>query len=406
MHFSKLFLQNKIYYFGMVNTVEYSSMVEDNLYIGAGSNKIISIIRALRSVNVKAYLVSSPVLNINSNRKYIKSAILKSKVGPQYFIATSPNRVLRKLLSLIFFAIFCIRNVKKGDKVIFYNHCTEYIFGLIILFMRGNKGILDIEDAPGSDEKGIYGISSIIRFKIFRLLTKQESLIVGDSLAKEIGLKKYCVLHGSVDNKYAINNILTKIQNKTTFPIIIHYGGSLISELGVDIFCDGVKLLLGEPKANNGHLKFIITGFGSEWKIYDLIDACKNSKIKIEYQPNADPKTYQKILQKCDASLSLRIPNNSMTNRTFPSKVIEITGNGLLLITTKINDLTAIFDKESAFYLNEANSIDFKNVILEVIESIQKVDRIRLSGYRVCINNYSDNVVGNKVANFIYRNNI
>ena len=54
-----------------------------------------------------------------------------------------------------------------------------------------------------------------------------------------------------------------------------------------------------------------------------------------------------------------------MSKTTFPSKVIEYAQNGLLVITTRIDDVTALFEKNAVYLDNET-----PEALANIIETI------------------------------------
>ena len=62
----------RVFYFGMINTAKYAELCDENLHVGAGSSKMLSVIRALRSVGVKGWIISLPVLGAASRINFKK----------------------------------------------------------------------------------------------------------------------------------------------------------------------------------------------------------------------------------------------------------------------------------------------------------------------------------------------
>lgn len=396
--------KQRLFYFGMVNTQPYANWLNLPLHIGAAANKMTGVVRALRCVGTHAYLVSMPVLGHFAQKRHAKGIVFKDSSCPQIFLPVAANRYIRKIISLFFFAWFCILKIRPIDRVIFYNHSIEYILALLILNFKGNKPFLDIEDSPRSDE-GVGHFRSLL-FDLYRYLTRDKKLIVSNELAQKLALSNYCVVHGVSSAR----SIIPNFQKWTTAPISldndllrVHYGGTLTVDTGVDLFCDAVIKL--KNKHNNiAKLTFIITGFGSIDKIEALIAQCWNSNIKILYYPDISQGEYFSLLLSCHASLCLKLPESEMAMTTFPSKVVEITSSGLLLISTKASDVPTIFDQDSAVLLQDTTPDALVTAILIIMSNMPAMHQVAIRGHDIAMKLFDPKTVGSRVDDFLMIN--
>lgn len=394
----------RIFYCGMVNTFEYASAIGESLFIGAASEKMQAVIRAIRSAGGNAWLVTIPVLGIRSNRRYISTMILRKRVGSQIFLQGFANRYIRKIAAFLSFAWFCASKVRSCDRIIIYNHCIEYIFGIFILYLKGNQAIFDIEDATGEDEKGIRGLISHFSFRLVQLLTLDQQLIVSESLAKLLKLQRYCVVYGAVQSDLLSHDI-TNVQLtwSAKIPLRIHFGGSLIPDTGVNLFCDAVDILRKGLTADAPEIVFVVTGFGSEDIMYALSRRCQGSKVSISFGLSASPLDYRKHLLSCHAGLSLRLPSSPMSRRTFPSKVVEITSSGLLLISTRVSDIPLLFDCNSAILLDDESAETLATAIATVATSPVSASEVAFRGRLRAFELFELTSVGRRVLDFVWK---
>lgn len=389
---------SRIFYFCSINSKSYEQNVGHKLHIGAATNKVLSIISALRYNMCKAYSVSLPVLGYNSNHKKFSSKVLHENNIPMIFLPVYSHPLLRRLHGIFIFAFFCLRHVRHQDKVIIYNYVPEYILSLLILRLKGNPALIDIEDAPLPTNKNLKELINKITFKITKILCQKRYITVSEQIAKNLKLFSYCVIYG------ASKQFLPTKKINTSYRFI--YGGTLCHDTGLDLFCEALKYLFYHKPTNNLPVEFIVTGFGGESQIESLQNALKGTYISIEINHNITPTQYQKILRSCHAGLALKLPNTEVGSTTFPSKIIEITSSGLLLISTSTSDVPLIFsDKNTAIIIEETTAKNLGDNLIWVIENIDYSISISDRGNKLAAKLFSEQLIGEKIKQFIFKEN-
>ena len=394
----------RIFYCGMVNTPSYAAMIGEPLHIGAASNKMIAVVCALRDAGAKAYLVSIPVLGGNTQTKQAASVVFPYRDGPQIFMPVVANKYIRKIYAVFSFARFCAAHIEKSDRVILYNHAAEYLLGLLILAIKGNRPLHDIEDSPREDEQGWQGFIGRTLFYIFNRFTSKKKLIVSEALAKMLGLRQFCVVYGAARKETIADRNLYPLSwdfAETRESLRIHYGGSLCTDTGIDLFCAAADRLIETLCPDYFQVHFIITGFGSDDKISALQARCANSGVCLSFYPNLSPQDYLDQFRHCHAALSLKLPESQMTMTTFPSKVVEITTHGLLLISTKASDVPLLFDADSAVLLPEATPRVLADAILSVLANPLEMQQIARQGQERAMELFESKRVGTRIVDFI-----
>lgn len=372
--------------------------------MGAASNKMAAVVRAMRGVNAKAYLFSLPVLGRDSSRKYVPSKLVRDRSVPQIFTSIVANPYLRKIHALFYFAAFCALKVRRNDRVILYNSALEYLLGALILAARGNRPISDIEDSARGDESGWHGWLGQTIYAIFSRLSSGRKLIVSHSLAKSLRLIEYCVVYGATDNDLLpLRNrrvAFTGVGNKSN-PLTVHYGGSLSPDTGVDLFCSAVNILRQSDATEGSRIHFVVTGFGAENKLESLRKQCQGSGVEVSYFPRLSPQDYIEKFRQCHVALSLKLPSSEMAMTTFPSKVVDITSSGLLLIATDISDIPEMFDKDEAIMLREASANALAEAVIGVIEDPARSEWIAKNGQKKAFELFGSQSVGKRVVDFV-----
>lgn len=390
---------NRFFYLCSINSKQYEQAINQQLHIGAATNKVLSVISALRSNRCQAYAVSLPVLGLTSNIKSVKGVLLRENKNPVIFLPVVSKPILRRLLGSLYFAGFCWFTVKTHDRVLLYNYSPEYLPALLILKLKGNPAILDIEDAPHHKAIGLREIINKLTYKLSLTLCRNFYITVSTQVANNFNLKRYCVVYG------AVGNIAPKTIHDTSEANLLRilYGGTLCNDTGLQLFCDTIELLSNTTNLDNKKIVFVVTGFGGEDKLNQLHSIITNKNIEIELKSNLSFDVYQSVFKTCQAALCLKIPNSEMGATTFPSKVVDITSAGLLLISTKVSDIPVLFNNDNALLLDEATPDKLCKALVWAIHNLEECKARSIRGQERAMELFSEYNVGKKIKEFIFQ---
>jgi glycosyltransferase involved in cell wall biosynthesis len=398
--------RNRIFYLGMITTEPYGRAVGEAIFSGAGERKMISVTRAMRSVGLRAVMLSIPFVGAKAQRAFYLQQIMTRGDGvPAVFLPTSRSPVLRKILGPVFLTVFAMRRIRRSDRVVFYNHALEYLLVLVWFKLAGVRVYLDIEDAPGGDESGLRGVLSKISFWVIFKLTETRKIVVAEHVARALELADYVVVRG-VSSQNDGDQLWPDIPKWQVLrdggDLVLHYGGTLLHDTGVDLFCVAVKELARNAERLARPVVFKVTGIGEIDKVRALgsrIDP--GGIVRVELLPRLSWAEYQTELGLCHASLSLRKPGSHMANRTFPSKVIEITAAGLALIVTDRGDVATLFDAETAFPVLDYTPAALAEVIVTMAANPERVEHVARAGFSLSNHTFSSRVVGKDMTQLL-----
>lgn len=394
----------RVFYCGMVNTREYSQRIGTPLFVGAGSNKMTSIVRAMRAAGSRAWLVSMPVLGRGAAKRYSSWELVPDVYRPSLFLPTTANRWCRKIVALTTFGWFCATRVRMGDKIVLYNHALEYLLGLLVLKVRGVQVFLDIEDAPREDEHGPLAMMLRHIFPLTFQMTDARKITVSESLAKRLAIRDYCAVYGATTIDHSSRAVACK-ENwgavERGGPLRIHFGGSLSEDTGVSIFCDAVRMLATSPLPGAGCVVFYVTGSGGDEQLSALQGVCTDPRLQVIWRKDLPREQYLAEFLQCHAGLSLRVPGSCMSETTFPSKVVEITGNGLLLITTRVSDVPLLFDENNAVLLEHSTARELAERIKEIMNDPDGMRIRAMGGHRRAAEVFGELAVGKRLTAFL-----
>ncbi len=91
----------------------------------------------------------------------------------------------------------------------------------------------------------------------------------------------------------------------------------------------------------------------------------------------------------------------SVTETTFPSKVVEITSHGLLLITTRTSDVPMLFDSTQAIFLEAATGAALAAAIEAALADPAGMARIAEQGHRRAAELFDARAVGHRLLAFL-----
>lgn len=392
----------RIYYCGMVNTDKLSARMGSPLLVGAAAIKMMSIVRALRAAGGRGWLVSMPVLGRQSQCRFRAATLLREPRLPTLFLPVHANPVVRKLLAAASFAWFCSTKVTRADRVVVYNHGIEYLLGLLLLKLRGCQAYQDVEDAPRADEFGLSGFLNRQIFRITFALCQLPKITASTHLAALLGIRHYCAVYGARGTPKELG-VRPQAWNDLLQggPLRVHFGGSLTRDTGLDLFCDTVRLLAHAlSDEGNTSVHFHVTGLGGDRELEALQRDCVSTRVRLNWRRNLTRDEFLGEFLRCQVALSLKLPDSSMSQTTFPSKVVEIAGNGLLLITTRASDVPLIFDSSSAIIV-EATAADLSRSILDIVARPLEMRAIARHGQAVAAKVFDELSVGTRLMSFL-----
>ena len=91
----------RVLYFGMINTSHYSKVVGHKLYVAAGSLKMLSVVRSLKSVGVCASIITLPVLGSKYPEHHMRVFASGKDGVPILFLPVYRNKFIKLLPCLL-----------------------------------------------------------------------------------------------------------------------------------------------------------------------------------------------------------------------------------------------------------------------------------------------------------------
>lgn len=380
-----------IYIIAPINLQCYADRFDLNLVISAASNKVLAIARSIRSVSGEVGIVAFPAFKQDTH--IMRSAIsLYQKNIPILFGPSTRFSLMRRILNAGYFLYLAIFLFSKRDVVILYNYYPEYLLGSIWLFIFKEPVILDIEDAPRVLDKTLASIINRLIFPVLLLFAQKKYICASKSIAQSLSFNNFFLIYGApldFSNHYG--------KDWSHFPINVLFGGTFNADTGREIFIEAVKMLDHDSDLK-GKLNFFITGYNFDRCQFKILNECKN--VAVNVYSDLNPECYREVLKKTHIGLNLRNKHSEFSKTTFPSKVTEYIGSGLLLVTTDLDEIQSLLG-DDACYLYENSAGELANLLRKISLNpnhyITKIQR----GQEKLMDNMSFNTVGNKLCKFL-----
>lgn len=392
--------RQRILYIGMVETQSYSAHAGGRSYVGAAAGKMLSVTAALRAAGRRAFLVSLPFPGTDALRPHIPALATSADGVPALFLPAGRSPMLRKLRGLWTLARFAALGIRRSDIVLFYNHAIEYLPGLLILRMRGVRVFQDIEDAPIAADSGLRGVLNRIGYRAMFRLSSPRKVTVSDQLGRDLGLLAFHAVQG-VASGAAVHDRSSRWDDlRAGGPLHVHFGGTLQRSTGLDLFCDAIEDLKLRGLAGCAQIVAEVTGVGDLSRLRRIAAECP-SGLTLRVHGAVGRDEYEAIMTRCHAGLSLKLPDEEISQTTFPSKVIEITSNGLALVATVVSDIGSIFDPMDAFLLPDATAGALSAVLRDMAHAPNAVILRARAGQQVAQSRFAPHRVGVALARFL-----
>lgn len=362
----------------------------------AASGKVIRLCRAVRGVGGDAWILSIGRGRQRGTLRWYHSTVRRAGRVPIAYAAYWDFPLLTHLVSAIslcgVLGSLIIRYKTRRPILIFYNHEPYFLLILMIGRILRWRCILDLEDGIRRDEVGLRALLNRCLIRVYTCLCSGGAMLAASALRDQISLHPQYVCHGiapSVEEK----------KNWSSMQLQVLFSGSLLHETGAGIFLETMSLLLREFPEVFDRLKFVVTGYGA---MSGQIERMSQKEMKgfLTFHGKVGYSEYKNIISQSHVGLCLKLPDNSMGETTFPSKVLEMAAYGLLLVSTPVSDVPQVFCNDSAVLLKETSPYALAQVLRQIVANPAGFRERALTGQLRIRRMYSSEKVGTELLNF------
>jgi glycosyltransferase involved in cell wall biosynthesis len=130
--------------------------------------------------------------------------------------------------------------------------------------------------------------------------------------------------------------------------------------------------------------------------------AAQEGLPKVKFLGNVSRGDYVKAIQQAHVGMALKLPSSDLADTTFPSKVIELASAGLLVLSTRVSDVPALFREDGAIYLNSEDPQELAERLLWLVEHRDAVARTAARGQAYIAETCSPQKVGELLKAFFF----
>jgi len=278
---------------------------------------------------------------------------------------------------------------KMAVKLLVYNRSWHYFLAVLFAKILRIPCYLDLEDGWTSKPS----IKQKILIYFYDLACNSGSLLACEALKKQVKTTINLVCYG------ISSTVQTKShpwQSKEKIQIL--FGGSLCEGTGVNLFMQAVQILMQQYPTMMKELHIVVVGFGEMAKSLESF-SLKTGGL-VEFLGAVSNDQYARLLGDSHVGLCLKLTGGPFHNSTFPSKVIEISSHGLLLLSTPVSDVPNIFSLENAVLLEDDAPESLANALCWLVQHKAQAENIADKGRVMARDCFSIYAVGFQLAYF------
>lgn len=232
------------------------------------------------------------------------------------------------------------RKHARHTTLLLYNRMESHVLALWFARFLGYRTMLDLEDGQVPSANNRIPLRVRLLIAAIDRGCRNGALLACKALAGATSLRPILPYYGVVDVSGSSRDFAQPV---------IHalIGGTVALDTGAGILAAAIVRLHATNPGLAQQLHLHVTGAG------DMIDAFRAMAVDtpgITVHGRLDERDYRALLDKCSIGLALKPNTGALADTTFPSKVTELAGAGMLVLTTDISDVRDVLG-EGAVYL-------------------------------------------------------
>jgi len=310
----------------------------------AATNKVFGLCRALQKAGAEVAILSmGRGRQQGSFARFARSEYFYTEIQ-LFYAAFWDIPFLTHLVTACSLAgqLLRIRKQQKQPVLVAYNRFWHYMPALCITRLLRVPCYLDLEDGF----VGHPGISQRFLTHFFDWACGQGTLLACEALSSQVKSQRQLVSYGVAD----VSGFCEKDWSDGKIRIL--FGGTLCEGTGVSLFIQAIRIFIHKYPEFISSIHFVVSGFG------DMADEIRHLTMGkadgiVEFRGSVSTGEYEQLLDESHIGLCLKLASGSFHDSTFPSKVVELSSHGLLLVSTQVSDVPKIFSSQDALLLKD-----------------------------------------------------
>lgn len=309
----------------------------------AASRKVFLMAQALRLAGVWPVVLSLGRGRADGSGVAFAAKVCRVGGVPTIYAPFSHRRGHSELLSL-FGLLKPLRRLARHPRraVIFYNRIPAYLPLLCVASRLGYRCVLDLEDGEVIAARSLKERLARIVPAQFDRHCRDGALLACSALEAMTTVRPVHCYYGT-----AVGDV--DVPRWQTDRITCLMSGTLAPDTGAPLLIEAIRLLRARQPDWAAGLCFEVTGKGDSLAAFEQL-AAEPGLPRVRVYGRTSDARYLEILRGCEIGLALKPIGGALADTTFPSKVIEFAGSGLLVLSTDISDVRRLLG-EGACYL-------------------------------------------------------
>lgn len=309
----------------------------------AASRKVFLMAQALRLAGVRPVVLSLGRGRADASGDSFAAKVCRVGGVPAIYAPFSHRRGLSELLSLFGLLSPLWRLARHSRRaVIFYNRIPAYLPLLRAASRLGYRRFLDLEDGEVVAGRSLKErLDRIVRAQFDRHC-RDGALLACSALEAMTTVRPVHCYYGT-----AVGDV--DVPHWQTDRITCLMSGTLAPDTGAPLLIEAIRRLRARRPDWTAGLYFEVTGKGESLAEFQQL-AAEPGLPRVRVHGRTSDARYLEILRGCEIGLALKPVGGALADTTFPSKVIEFAGSGLLVLSTDISDVRRLLG-DGARYL-------------------------------------------------------
>lgn len=363
----------------------------------AATQKVLQVTSALRKTGVRAVALSLGRGRQQGSGKWYPARVVREQGVAIVYAPFFDYPVLTHLVSLIGLLplILRLRSSHGSSAVLAYNRLPHYLLAMELARLLRLRRFLDLEDGDVQEGNSSWrrwfarGLSA--RFD--RLCTAGGMLAASALGQQYAGRRTICC--------YGVATPVSDDRDWDAKPLVVLLGGTLQRTTGAQLFAEAISHLRASVRPGLDAIEFVVTGKGDMAPRLQAL-AAQEGLPKVHFLGSVSRSDYLQAVRRAHIGLALKLPSSDLADTTFPSKVIELAAAGLLVLSTRVSDVPALFREDGAVYLDGESPQDLAERLLWLVAHRGAVARTAVRGQAYIAEACSPGKVGQLLKAFFF----
>jgi glycosyltransferase involved in cell wall biosynthesis len=363
----------------------------------AATQKVLQVASALRNSGVGAVVLSLGRGRQQQSGKWYSAKVVRTDGVPVVYAPFFDYPVLTHLVSLICLLplVWRLRSRRGSSVILAYNRLPHYLLAMEWARLLGFRRFLDLEDGDvkveGAFFRRLLGQALGARFN---QLCNGGGMLAASVLGKQYaGRRTVCC--------YGVAGPLDYAHDWNAKPLVVLLGGTLQRTTGAQLFVDAIQCLRTSGNHNLADIEFVVTGAG-DMSAKLAVLAADGGPPRVRFLGRVSREDYIRGVKQAHVGLALKLPSEDLADTTFPSKVIELSSSGLLLLSTRVSDVAQLFQEDGALYLDSENPQKLADLLLWIVDNRMAAAQIAMRGQLRVAEVCSQARVGQSLKGFFF----